>query len=32
MYQHAWSTMELSPGVYYATLLLAGEPIVKKAV
>ena len=31
-YQHAWSTAELSPGVYYVTLLLEGEPIVKKAV
>jgi len=31
-YQHEWSTTDLSPGVYYVTLLLDGEPIVKKAV
>ncbi len=31
-YQHVWNTTDLSPGVYYVTLLLDGEPIVKKAV
>jgi len=31
-YQHEWATSDLSPGVYYVTLLLDGEPIVKKAV
>ena len=31
-YQHEWATSDLSPGIYYVTLLLDGEPIVKKAV
>ncbi len=31
-YQFEWNTTDLSPGVYYVTLLLDGEPIVKKAV
>ncbi|MEZ4756143.1 MAG: hypothetical protein R2817_04895 [Flavobacteriales bacterium] len=31
-YQFNWETGELTPGVYYVTLLLDGEPLVKKAV
>lgn len=31
-YQFEWNTADLSPGVYYVTLLLDGAPIVKKAV
>ncbi len=31
-YQYNWETNELTPGVYYITLLLDGEPLVKKAV
>ncbi len=31
-YQHEWHTSDLSPGVYYVTLLLDGEAVVKKAV
>jgi hypothetical protein len=31
-YQYAWYTADLSPGIYYVTLLLDGEPVVKKAV
>lgn len=31
-YQYEWNTTDLSPGMYYVTLLLDGEPIVKKAV
>ncbi|MEZ4808570.1 MAG: tail fiber domain-containing protein [Flavobacteriales bacterium] len=31
-YQHEWHTADLATGVYYVTLLLDGEPIVKKAV
>ncbi len=31
-YQYEWLTANLSAGVYYVTLLLDGEPIVKKAV
>ena len=31
-YQFNWETGDLTPGVYYITLLLDGEPIVKKAV
>ncbi len=31
-YQYEWQTADLSAGVYYVTLLLDGEPIVKKAV
>ena len=31
-FQHTWSTENLAPGVYYITLLLDGEPVVKRAV
>jgi hypothetical protein len=31
-FQHEWSTANLAPGVYYITLLLDGEPLVKRAV
>ena len=31
-YQYEWNTADLSPGVYYVTLLLDGEPVVEKAV
>ncbi|MFN3874758.1 MAG: tail fiber domain-containing protein [Flavobacteriales bacterium] len=31
-YQYVWSTEGLAPGVYYVTLLLDGEPLVKRAV
>jgi len=31
-YQYAWDTSALAPGMYYVTLLLEGQPIVKKAV
>ena len=31
-YQYEWQTADLAPGIYYVTLLLDGEPIVKKAV
>jgi hypothetical protein len=31
-YQFNWETGDLTPGVYYVTLLLDGEPLVKKAV
>ena len=31
-FQHLWSTEQLAPGVYYVTLLLDGEPVVKRAV
>lgn len=31
-YQFNWETNELTPGVYYVTLLLDGEPLLKKAV
>jgi hypothetical protein len=31
-YQYAWYTADLSAGIYYVTLLLDGEPVVKKAV
>lgn len=31
-YQYTWNTGDLVPGVYYVTLLLDGEPLVKKAV
>ncbi len=31
-YQFEWNTTDLSPGVYYLTLLLDEEPVVKKAV
>jgi len=32
VYQFNWETGDLTPGVYYVTLLLDGEPLVKKAV
>ncbi len=31
-YQYAWDTGGLAPGIYYVTLLLDGQPVVKKAV
>ncbi|MBX2980039.1 MAG: tail fiber domain-containing protein [Flavobacteriales bacterium] len=31
-YNYTWSTAQLAPGVYYVTLLLDGEPLVKRAV
>ena len=31
-YQYEWQTADIAPGIYYVTLLLDGEPIVKKAV
>ena len=31
-YQFAWNTEALAPGMYYVTLLLDGESVVKKAV
>lgn len=31
-YTYVWNTSDLAPGIYYVTLLLDGEPIVKKAV
>lgn len=31
-YQLQWNTNDLAPGVYYVTLLLEGQPVVKKAV
>jgi len=31
-FQYEWSTEQLGPGVYYITLLLDGEPVVKRAV
>ncbi len=31
-YQYAWDTSALAPGMYYVTLLLDGQPMVKKAV
>ncbi|MFZ1694950.1 MAG: tail fiber domain-containing protein [Flavobacteriales bacterium] len=31
-FQYEWSTEQLAPGVYYVTLLLDGEPVVKRAV
>ena len=31
-YQFAWNTADLAPGMYYVTLLLDGESVVKKAV
>jgi len=31
-YQYAWDTNNLAPGMYYLTLLLDGQPVVKKAV
>ena len=31
-FQHEWRTENMAPGVYYITLLLDGEPVVKRAV
>lgn len=31
-YRYEWSTGHLAPGIYYVTLLLDGEPLVKRAV
>jgi hypothetical protein len=31
-YRYEWITADLAPGIYYVTLLLDGEPVVKKAV
>ncbi len=31
-YQYEWHTSDLAPGIYYVTLLLDGEPLVKRAV
>lgn len=31
-YQYAWNTTGLAAGIYYVTLLVDGEPVVKKAV
>ena len=31
-YQFEWDTASLAPGMYYVTLLLDGQPVVKKAV
>lgn len=31
-YQQEWHTSHLVPGIYYVTLLLDGEPLVKRAV
>ncbi|WKZ65026.1 MAG: tail fiber domain-containing protein [Flavobacteriales bacterium] len=31
-FQYEWTTADLAPGVYYVTLLLDGEPLVKRAV
>ena len=31
-YQYVWHTAHLAPGIYYVTLLLDGEPMVKRAV
>jgi hypothetical protein len=31
-YQYEWNTSSLAPGMYYVTLLLEGQPVVKKAV
>ncbi|MBK9147859.1 MAG: tail fiber domain-containing protein [Flavobacteriales bacterium] len=31
-FQYDWTTENLAPGVYYITLLLDGEPVVKRAV
>lgn len=31
-YQFEWDTASLAPGLYYVTLLVEGEPVVKKAV
>lgn len=31
-HRYEWSTGHLAPGVHYVTLLLDGEPLVKRAV
>jgi hypothetical protein len=31
-YQFDWNTSDLAPGIYYITLLVDGQPAVKKAV
>jgi hypothetical protein len=31
-YNQVWKTSHLAPGIYYVTLLLDGEPLVKRAV
>lgn len=31
-HRYEWSTADLSPGIYYVTLLFEGQPLVKKAV
>jgi hypothetical protein len=31
-YQYEWNTGDLAAGIYYVTLLLDGQPVVKKAV
>ena len=31
-YQYEWNTAALAPGMYYVTLLVDGQPVVKKAV
>ncbi|MCB9163704.1 MAG: hypothetical protein H6592_04575 [Flavobacteriales bacterium] len=31
-YQFEWNTAALAPGMYYVTLLLDGQPVVKRAV
>ncbi|MGV3636699.1 MAG: tail fiber domain-containing protein [Flavobacteriales bacterium] len=31
-YQFEWDTTSMAPGLYYVTLLVDGEPVVKKAV
>jgi hypothetical protein len=31
-HRYEWSTADLTPGIYYVTLLFEGEPLVKKAV
>ena len=31
-YQYAWNTAGLAAGIYYVTLLVDGQPVVKKAV
>ena len=31
-HRYEWSTADLTPGIYYVTLLFEGQPLVKKAV
>ncbi|MCC6541426.1 MAG: hypothetical protein IT225_04330, partial [Flavobacteriales bacterium] len=31
-YQYEWNTADLAPGVYYVTLLLDGQPVVKTSL